>query len=295
MLKKLINRLAYYLLNPLKQFNVLAQDIAQIYFSRKKIPAALFIELTNRCNANCIFCAYQYDTSTKVELDTALCNKALLEYKNIGGEAVDFTPLVGEVLLSKNFFECVEFAHSLGFKSISTYTNLLRAHKIDMKRLLCSGLTQLHVSTAPLEEDIYKKIYRNKNYRQFLLNIENLLITFNALTQKQRSVQEIFIEFRADRSYQECIVSDDFKRCIEPHLSPQIIIGAFNRYDNWGGIIQETDLLEGMQILHTKQNKRLPCSRLSNIQVNADGQIRSCGCRFNPLKDEDPFVLGNIK
>ena len=48
-------------------------------------PSLLHIELTNICNANCIFCGYQYDKSKKGTMSPKLYTKLLKDYREIGG------------------------------------------------------------------------------------------------------------------------------------------------------------------------------------------------------------------
>jgi len=64
-----------------------------------------------------------------------------------------------------------------------------------------------------------------------------------------------------------------------------------------GGSITENDLLEGMKIRPALPNnyKFLPCHRIYMLRVGVDGDMRLCGCRFDPFSDVDEFHIGNMQ
>jgi hypothetical protein len=60
-------------------------------------------------------------------------------------------------------------------------------------------------------------------------------------------------------------------------------------------MIQDEDLLPGMELLHTELSGKIqPCSRIFNTQILVDGSIRLCGCRFDNSTDQDELYIGNI-
>ena len=48
-------------------------------------PIRLGIEVTNTCNANCVFCAYQYQERPKKIMSQAIFEKTIHEYVAVGG------------------------------------------------------------------------------------------------------------------------------------------------------------------------------------------------------------------
>ena len=70
------------------------------FFLRKKIQKKLMmfiygvnIETTNVCNANCTFCAYQYQTRDMGIMSEQLFKKIVEEYSALGGGSLGLTPL----------------------------------------------------------------------------------------------------------------------------------------------------------------------------------------------------------
>ena len=92
-------------------------------------PATLFIETTNICNADCVFCAYQYQDkfrSGKGTMSDELFEKALADYVALtaGPEErhVNFTPLVGEPLVDPKIIHRVGRAKAIG-ADVTFFTN----------------------------------------------------------------------------------------------------------------------------------------------------------------------------
>ena len=276
-------------------------DNARYYLRHKTkqaLPVILSMEITNVCNANCVFCAYQYDKRKKMFLDETLFRKALAEYKAIGGKKVNLTPHLGELFVDRDTIRKLRYIRELGFDEVSTYTNASLLHNFDLGDILKSGLTEVLISTAPLEEDVYRKIYRNNNYKQVLSNISELLKTFRRLNDSHDpglTVRRIGIEFRSERSLKECVQLTDFQRFVKPYVTDHIHLGNFNRYDAWSGVITQDQLVPGMTLKDAHFPKRLPCGRTSHIQVGVNGEVRLCGCRVDVNALEDELIIGDIR
>lgn len=224
-------------------------------------------------------------------MDLEVFGKIAKEYKELGGEIINFTPYAGEVFMDKEFLEKVNVARSLGFKEINTYTNLTLAHKFGFEEILRSGLTSLAISTAPLDEQLYEKIYRTKHYSQMLKNLADLLSCFKK--GDGFSVKSIRLEFRSNMPLAECRSLPDFKT-IESALSDGVTVSAMTNYDSWMGMIKQEDLLNGMTLKSPEFDKKSPCDRLFMLKINSDGSYRACGCRYDYSVVEDEFLIGHI-
>lgn len=276
-------------------------DNARYYLQYKKgqaLPVSLSVELTNVCNANCVFCAYQYDKRKKTSLDEALFRKALAEFKAIGGQRINLAPHLGELFVDRDIIRKLRYIKELGFKEVSTYTNASLLHNFDTMDIFKSGLTEILISTAPLQEDIYRKIYRNNNYQKVLSNISELLKAFRRLNENRDpeiTIRRIAIEFRSERSFHGCIQMADFQTFVKPYLTDRVHLGNFSRYDAWSGVIIQNQLVAGMTLKNADFPKRLPCGRTSHIQVGVNGEVRLCGCRVDVNAAEDELTIGDIR
>lgn len=257
-------------------------------------PTRLYLEVVNVCNADCIFCAYRHDKRPKRKLALDVVQRTAAEFKRLGGKNVSFSPTLGETFADKNAVKKIEAVRDIGFPNMYTYTNASLLHRFGMENVLKSGLTVIRISLAPLDPEIYRSIYQNQTYPDVLRNVRDLLIAFAATP--DRTVQDIYLEFRSDRPLDACKEMPDFKTHIEPYMVPGVHLTAMTYFDGWSGAITEQDLIPGMALLDPESpgNKRLPCGRIFSLQVLSDGTIRQCGCRVDTKAARDELVIGHI-
>ena len=128
-------------------------------------PFELHLELTNLCNANCIFCPYQVQQRPKEFMSDEVFHKAVEDFVSIQGGSVGLTPIVGDALIDPKFLERVRFLRSLpGIDRIFLTTNAILLDRFGIENVLTSGLTSINISTASFDEENYKKIYRSSAY-----------------------------------------------------------------------------------------------------------------------------------
>ena len=120
-----------------------------------------------------------------------------------------------------------------------------------------------------------------------------LLESFQLVNDK--TIRRIGVSFRADRTLEECKTMPDYKKYVEPYLCGGVSVSSVRNYDSWNGAIKANDLLRGMKIKNANFLKILPCSRLFVVQCASNGDLRLCGCRYNPFVNEHELFLGNIK
>jgi len=75
-------------------------------------PTTLFIELTNICNANCIYCGYRFMKRKKGIMDMKLFKKFIDEFDNAGGGDISLTGIVGDPLIDPNIIEKIRYARA---------------------------------------------------------------------------------------------------------------------------------------------------------------------------------------
>ena len=293
MYDKVINAFKNKLRYVIRKINDIRLATTQVILNKDIAPASIYIEPTNICNANCIFCAYQYYKAPKKVMGLDMLEVILKEVKRNGLEKINLTPFAGDILTDRGILDKLDLIKKYNFKSVSTYTNLINLHRIDVDKFLSSGLTSIYISAPPLDKELHKQIFRSTKYDCFLSNLVLILNKFN--TNKQRTVKNINIEFRSNMSLNKCLELPDYLNKIKDLVKEDITIGSMQVFDSWMGMIKQNDLLRGMSIAKENGKKRIPCSRLNNIQILSNGDIRVCGCRFNNQAEEDIFLLGNIK
>jgi len=128
------------------------------HFKKKPRIIDLLVELTNRCNENCIHC-YLPNNCCNEDIDTKMLFRVMKEFRNQGG--LYLTLSGGECLLNRDFEKILLFARKLDF-SISILSNLVLLNENHIKLFKKVGLNQIQVSLYGLESKTHNKITRNK-------------------------------------------------------------------------------------------------------------------------------------
>jgi len=284
-----INKAARRALRMARQYYYSFFPDAELMSILTRSPGALVLETVNTCNANCIFCAYQYQERPKTTMSDATFEKAISDYVNMGGGDLALIVVVGDPLLDPKFVRRVRWARAHPcIRNIETITNCISLHKFGAKNLLTSGLTAITVSTTGFDAEMYQRIYRSKLYRRMKQNLLDLLRTNHELGRPVK----ILIGLRIDRPVEEVLNNPEFKEVIE--LTDSIDANAY--FDSWSGRIKPEDLTGNMKLRPNAlmfMKKRTPCAQLwSGVGVLVDGTVTACACR--DLNGDSDLVLGNI-
>ncbi|MEO5370975.1 MAG: radical SAM protein [Magnetococcus sp. DMHC-1] len=258
----------------------------------------LDIEFTNICNANCVFCGYQYQQRPHATMTNELFAKALHQFKALGGTQLVISPLVGESLIDGQCLEKLELAGKMGFDSILFITNGILLERTDVSRLLKSGITGISISMSGFDANEYERIYRNRSYPKLLRGIQKLFKTNEQLNYPVN----IIVNVRSDTLDYINLKRPDFVNLIQPYLREAdakngtkcVRVGFAPFFDSWGKMIQQKDLPPGMRLGKIYPNKKIPCYGTFNLKLLHDGKVEVCGCRFSHLGPPDELLMGNL-
>jgi radical SAM protein with 4Fe4S-binding SPASM domain len=272
-------------------------------YREKLPPATLFIETTNICNADCVFCAYQYQDrfrSGKGTMSDELFEKILADYIALVPDPKDrhinFTPLVGEPLVDPKIIQRVGRCKAIG-ADVTFFSNGILLNKIDVEALLDTGVDRIFISTAPFDAESHELLYRTKGkYKDLLAGVQKLLDARN----KRNSETRVNIMFRSHIPLSKIVQSPDFREFIAPKLKAKEIKNLYAQvrgFDSWGGQISKDDLPKGMDLAQAPRLKRRPCMWTFNLMVMYDGIIRACSCRFTGSErlEQDALRIGDIR
>src|SRR5262245_43541628 len=171
-------------------------------------PFELHLELTNVCNANCVFCPYQFQTREFTFMTDEVFYKAVNDFVACGGGSVGLTPVVGDALIDPKFVQRVTYLRSLTrIDRIWVITNAILLDKHGVSEILNSGLSAITISTSGFDEDTYRRIYRSAAYQRVRKNILELLEK-NSL---RPNPIPIAIGLRSDRPLKEVLADPDFQ------------------------------------------------------------------------------------
>lgn len=276
--------------------NIKQSKFAQ-YFNPEKftelqpqiLPRKLLLSVTNICNANCVFCGYQYIDDPKQGMELDLFEEAVTQYVSLHPASyVSLTPIAGDPLLDRGLIKKIESAKRIGVQTLQCYTNGILLEKYGAE-LAHSGLDHLEVSLADFDRELYLKIFRVDAYERVLKGLHSLLkmIVSEALP------LSVDINLRSNRALDIICKSADFKKWIEPYLSDRVTISHLETFDNWTGLIKAEDLPVGMKLMSAPDKFSSPCTRLFDLQVLSNGDVRLCGCRSGKSNYDD-LIIGNL-
>ena len=259
-------------------------------------PRNLSVEVTNICNANCVFCAYQFQSRWRRGrgvIDHADFETAINTHAENGGTVVDLTPIVGDPLIDPGIVGKVRYITRRGL-DVVFFTNGILLNRVDLPDLLRSGLRSIAISTAPLDRNLFEEIYRSDGYEELLSGLVRLLTLRNELCAKFR----VGLAFRSPLGFSATLGLPDFRSAVWPLLNAEERAGivVLNGFDDWAGQITRQDLLPGMRLHVPPRLKRRPCRWTFVPYVAWDGLVRACGCRFRPSpQGDDELVVGDLK
>jgi radical SAM protein with 4Fe4S-binding SPASM domain len=234
-------------------------------------PFELHLELTNLCNADCVFCPYQFQERKPEFMSDRVLEKALTDFVKIGGGSIGLTPIVGDALIDPRFVERVkQLRAEPSIDRIWLTTNAILLDKHGVQEVLDSGITHMNISTAGFDEAMYTRVFRNKSYRRMRENVLELL-RLNA--QRSRPIP-IAIALRPDRPLDEVMQHPDFHEILAYHPDLDFTWA----YTSANGRITR-DALPPIMKLRSVRHRRESCVNLWNGPiVLPDGTVMACSC-----------------
>ncbi|MEQ1895758.1 MAG: radical SAM/SPASM domain-containing protein [Vicinamibacterales bacterium] len=249
-------------------------------------PFELHLELTNLCNANCVFCPYQYQERAIEFMSDEVLLKAAGDFVKSGGGSVGLTPVVGDALIHPKFVEYVRTLRSMSrIDRLFVTTNAILVDKHGVDEILDSGLTSVTISTAGFDKAMYERVYRSHSYERMRNNVL-ALVRRNA---ERGSPVHISIGLRPDRPLDQVMRDPDF----QPILEYQPTIDFTWSFTSAGGRVTREALPAAMR-LRRVESRREACVQLYNGPiVLPNGTVMACSCVASMDAAKD-LGIGNV-
>lgn len=249
-------------------------------------PFELHLELTNLCNADCIFCPYHFQQRPHAFMSEDVFRRAVDQFAAMNGGSVGLTPIVGDALVHPQFLERVRDLRARPeIDRIFLTTNAILADRVGIDALLTSGITTVNISTSGFDEASYRRIYRSSAYKRMRDNVTALARENSRLG---RPVN-LSIGLRTDRPLDEVMKDPDFQPILEHE--PQIDFTW--SFATAGGRITREMLPAGMK-LRANPKKSEPCVNLYNGPiVLPDGAVIACSC-LAAMDAFDDLTIGHL-
>lgn len=250
-------------------------------------PYELHLELTNICNAKCIFCPYRFQQRPHGYMSDEIFFKAVDDFVRQGGGNVFFTPIVGDALIDEHFLERVKYVRAQpGIGGIKLVTNAILADRFGAAEIIRSGLTEMIISTAGFDEAMYERVYQNKKYKKMRRNVLALLDE----NRKAGQPVDITIGLRPDEPLSQVMKHPDFQEVLgfEPKLD-------FSwSYTNAGGLIRPEMLGKQMKLRVAPPKREACVNTINGPAVLLDGTVIICSC-VAAMDAVDDLKIGDIR
>jgi wyosine [tRNA(Phe)-imidazoG37] synthetase (radical SAM superfamily) len=140
-----------------------------------KFPAAFLIELTNRCNLNCIMCPRNQLERPPKDMGADVFKKLIDE---ISEHKIDGLWLynIGESMIHPDFFDMLDYLKKYpGIKPIWLSTNGTTLTNWNVRSLLGSKLDFLNFSLNAMDKKTHQNISRVDNYEMIMNNVSRFM------------------------------------------------------------------------------------------------------------------------
>jgi radical SAM protein with 4Fe4S-binding SPASM domain len=249
-------------------------------------PFELHLELTNLCNADCVFCPYQFQEREVQFMSDEVFHKAVGDYMDIGGGSVGLTPIVGDALIDPKFLDRVRYLRALPkVDRIWLTTNAILLDKFGVDNVLTSGINSVNISTAGFEAEMYRRVYRNASYERMRRNVVELVERNSALG----SPVAVTIALRPDRPLDAVMADADF----QPILAHKPQLDFTWSFTSANGRITRDILPPAMKLRVVGSRPEACVSTYNGPIVLPDGNLMGCSCvaAMDAVKD---LGIGNI-
>jgi radical SAM protein with 4Fe4S-binding SPASM domain len=251
-------------------------------------PYYLHLELTNLCNANCVFCGYQFQQRPIQTMSDTVFEKSLGDFLLEGGGSVTLTPIVGDALIDPQFLERVRRLRAEPhIDRIRLITNGILLDRFGIENVVTSGLDFLAISTPGFDQSTYERVFRSRSYNRMRDNVLELLACNERLG---HPIQRIALFLRSDRPYEELMQSPDFQAVLRYRPA----IHYSESYSSFVDRIEPGSLPDGMHLFAPPVQKHEACQKLFDSPiVLPDGTVLACDC-YSAMDAIADLAIGNV-
>lgn len=276
--------------------HTLRDHLRAVRRSRRPRPApprnVAFVELSNICNAQCVFCSYPTIAQSGKPLrhmDKEVFERALALATSLGYHRLAFTPTTGEILANPLWDEFLTLAlrnddvHSLYF-----YSNAILLKESAIEKLLRlpnpNKIEALFFSVGGTDAESYREMFGVDKFRTVNRNLNALC----AHLKQHNRTTPVHCEARVPKNSQ--VTPQDVEKTFNTAGYPHFHANVLRAYDPLGGLIARADL----SYLRPIPDKTEPCYRLTDIRFDALGRIWMCGCVVSERPNDVSLLIGNV-
>ncbi|WP_304680220.1 radical SAM protein [uncultured Desulfovibrio sp.] len=255
------------------------------------LPSIVPIQLTNLCNARCIFCQYPKNVDKKGCMSLSTFKTIIDELVDCRIQKIHLIGTAGEVYLDKEIIDKIAYAKKNNIYIYITTNGTLFHIEDYARRTLDLGVERIFISTPGFSSEAYERVFGVKNYSKFFPGIINLL----EYKEKCGIKTDICFGFRADRPIAEVENDPDYLYSIKKFVDRGILRAEDHRtsFDTWAGEVAEENFIGSMEVLTKTSDVFCPKLYTPQIGILYDGSVKLCGCSYHKTEFDD-MVIGHI-
>ena len=233
-------------------------------------------EVTNLCNAECVFCPRDRQTRKQSIMDFGMFKKWFDEIHD-NDYGIDYVSLegFGEPFIDPHLFERAKYVKDRGYFTSVVSTGSLWDRKlqgVDTTEYILKYIDKVRISHYGMTSDVYEELQKNLKFERVVKNIEEL---FSRRGDKKSPRIEMYYLLMPENEHQ----LDDWLEKWEP-IADGVSVW---KPHNWGGT--------GREYREIKKENRRSCGRPFNgpFQIQWNGNVIPC-C----LDYDGEISLGNV-
>lgn len=266
------------------------RDLFRRLVVRHLYPNNVTIELSNKCNALCIFCSYPTvrATSSKpfqhMSEATFAAAEAFIDRQQ--PPYVSFTPVTGEIFLHPEWHHYVQrVLLNPRVAEVGFYTNAILLHQQNIDRLLAlDRLDKLtvHLSVAGYDRASYHTMFGVDRFDEVRTHIAQLTRSL-----EQSSIRiPLGLELRLATGMHVTLAQA--QEIYNPSGYRPFGINIRTAFDPVSGLVAAPTL----RYQTPRDKDRAPCRLVRDIRFAANGDVWACSCISSELPDDSSLRIG---
>ena len=233
-------------------------------------PRDMLVEVTNRCNHKCIFCAHHVMENEQGEIDPSLLRRIFCEAYKMGVRRVGLYT-TGEMFLCKELNTHIRNAKEIGYDYIYTDTNGVLATVENLTDVIKAGIHSIKFSINAGKRETYKIVHGRDDFDRVIENLRNCY----RLKKELNNSLKIMVSCVATR-YTESEI-ELLRRIVEPYVDG-FIVNPLRAL--WQQMDYDLTYLKPEKM--TENVIEIPCSMVMNrIHVTFNGFLSACCIDYN--------------
>ncbi len=241
-----------------------------------RLPDLIDVEVTTRCNANCIMCPHDRSTREPTSMSAAVFETIVRRAVEAPVSRINLNHL-GEPLLDPGLPDKIELATANGLW-VQLNTNAAELTREMAGGLLRAGVDHIAISFSGGSRETYEAVHRGLSFDRTLHNIDQLL----ALRER---VGRAFVSVTFVRQPTNAHETAAFRRLFRDRVDDVVVRDV----RDWAGAVPVAARFRGRET--SPDLPRFPCKLLwSRMVVLVDGRVALCEVDW-----EGRHVLGDLE